>query len=233
MKCNRFRFLMYLDRHGELSDREAYKLKQHLAMCEKCSHELTAIRQTEEYIAKLRRLAPTPTNPDLLTDRIMAEVDKKIQNKPNHFFRSLDVFTLPRVQIASVVIITMVIALFGGQYFSLMYNVKRLEQSIAQRSQESLNFDITYSIESKTIKQNADLQKLQKMYPTVEQSLTDGNITIKRRELIPLLDKLDQPAYQIAIVRVYPDFDMQRIRTIIAFITNNAKIKLSFEKERE
>ena len=178
MSCKQYQRLLHLNRSGEISEKDADDLRQHLTHCEHCSLEWRRIQRTEEFLDPLRSFSPAPSNPGQLMADIMRRVREEASSEParNIVDRVLDFFLIPGVRYSAVVVISFVGTAFVLQSFILLDDISNLENRMVSLSGQRTG--AVYSARSETLREVAQSAKAQPLTGTLPFSVTDGRIQV-------------------------------------------------------
>ena len=111
MGCSTYRKKLYLNRPGELTERQRLKLERHLALCPDCRAIRWRIDETGRIAEILRETAPAPGKP--LTDRIIAAVSaERRRPKSSPFRENVGAFFSVRVRVVLAAAACIVLVFF-------------------------------------------------------------------------------------------------------------------------
>ena len=178
MSCERYQRLLHLNRSGEISEKDADDLRQHLTHCEPCSLEWRRIQRAEEFLDPLRSISPAPSNAGQLMADIMRRVREEASGEParNIVDRVLDFFLIPTVRYSAVVVISFVGTAFVLQSLILLDDISNLENRMVSLSGQRTG--AVYSARSETLREVAQSAKAQPLTGTLPFSVTDGRIQV-------------------------------------------------------
>jgi hypothetical protein len=178
MSCERYQRLLHLNRSGEVSEKDADDLRQHLTHCELCSLEWRRIQRAEEFLDPLRSFSPAPSNAGQLMADIMRRVREEASGEPtrNIVDRILDFFLIPSVRYSVVVVISFVGTAFVLQSLILLDDISNLENRMVSLSGQRTG--AVYSARSETLREVAQSAKAQPLTATLPFTVTDGHIQV-------------------------------------------------------
>ncbi len=222
MNCDRYRTMMYLYRNGELSNREAEDLVQHLHACESCRLEYERIARVEEVVSLLRSFTPTAEDPEALTRAILAKVRSSQEQQTSGLLDTvLDFFGMPVVRIATVSFILLVTGLFLFQYATLFSSIHSLETTAGVRSMSPSRPEILYSVESSEAVQLAQSKNFQKLIPPGQFRIVDGQILVPQNNVSSLLSTYGLRSITSFVASSVLRIDQRKVDAIIEDVSKN------------
>lgn len=133
MNCKYYRKLLYLNRPGELTERQQNKLNRHLSTCSRCAAERIKIEKMNDFIALAGQTKPVQPEPGLITAGIMRAV-RNMNAAPRK--NLLDFFSFPRTRLALIGMSAVLVGMFLMQEFLVLYRISKLEDKMARRTSE-------------------------------------------------------------------------------------------------
>ncbi len=223
MNCDGYRRMLYLYRQGELSNREAEELVQHLHSCESCRLEQERIGAVDEIVQRIRSYTPVVEDPRLLTSAIMSKVRSAQANDESQGIldKLLDLFALPQVRIAASAFVVLVTGTFLFQYLTLFTDIHSLELSAGLQSAASHKSETLYSVESSEITKLAQTKDLQDLIPAGQYKIVDRKILVNQNDVSSLLSSSGLRSLTSAIASSVLHVDKKKLDAIIEDVTKN------------
>lgn len=233
MKCRKYQRLLHLNRTGEISEREAEQLRQHLAVCKRCSLELQRIQQVETKIEQLRKAVPAISNPDKLATDIMRQVraDANESRSLNPLDWILDFFGRSAVRYAAVAVIVLVTASFLLQLLTTLEGVYTLEQRIASSDQSTAGSGPIYTVESKSLKEIANSKSVKPLIRDLPCSVSDGSVSVRAKDIESILSTYNLKDLSSLVGSSVLGVDRKTLSKIIDDITTKTEITAHFGRE--
>jgi len=135
MRCRKAERLLHLYGEGELADRERRALDRHLEGCAVCSERAASMERLAGLTAGLRSDDPVLTDPERMTDEIMAVVAAEARQRTNGWSkkRAVGVFTRRfHLQPALAAALALIVLALGVQEVVLLKRLASLEERMAQ-----------------------------------------------------------------------------------------------------
>jgi hypothetical protein len=223
MNCDDYRRMFYLYRQGELSNREAEELVQHLHSCESCRLEQERISAVDEIVQRIRSYTPVVEDPRLLTSAIMSKVRSAQANDDSQGIldKLLDLFALPQVRIAASAFVVLVTGTFLFQYLTLFTGIHSLELSAGLQSTASHKSETLYSVESPAIIKLAQAKDLQDLIPAGQYKIVDRKILVNQNDVSSLLSSSGLRSLTSAIASSVLHVDKKKLDAIIEDVSKN------------
>ena len=223
MNCDGYRRMLYLYRQGELTNREAEELVQHLHSCESCRMEQERIGAVDEIVRRLRSQTPAIEDPNLMTSRVMAKI-RSVENEdasPGMLDQLLEFFALPHIRIIASAFIILVTGTFLFQYVALFSDIHTLELSASLQSTASHRSETLYSVESSEAVKLAQSKNLQSLIPAGEYRIVDRRILVNQSDVSSLLSSSGLRSFTTTIASSLLHVDKKKLDAIILDVSKN------------
>ena len=127
--CIKYEKWLYLYRQGELNEKQSRLFEQHLSGCESCRHVLRDLGFQSDFVGKWQAHTAEISAPGEMTREIMDSVRIYRHLTPQRFSdRILDLFSMPRVQLAMLTVVVILAGFLLIQEGFVMYRIANLEQ---------------------------------------------------------------------------------------------------------
>ncbi len=230
MMCDRYRSMLHLYRNGELSNREAGDLVQHLHACESCRLEYERIARVETVVSRMRSFTPTVENPQALTRAILEKVRSSHELQSSGLLdTALDFFGMPGVRIATVSFILLVTGLFLFQYATLFSDIHALETTAGVRSMSSSHPGILYSVESSEAVRLAQSKDFQKLIPPGQFRIVEGQLLVPQNNVSGLLSTYGLRSITSFVASSVLRVDQRKVDAIIDHVSKNYTTVIGYE----
>lgn len=230
MNCDRYRRTLYLYRDGELSNREAADLVQHLHACESCRLEKERIAKAEDKVRRARSFDPVMNSSDFVASSIMSRVRSSIveQSRVGMLDTILDLFALQKVRVASAAFVVLAVGTFLFQYLTLFTDIHSLESAANLESRTSHVSKTLYSVESTRLQELSHSKEFQGFVPSGQYTVADGQIVVHQSDVTWFLSSYGIRTLTSTVASSVLRMDKQKIDNIIEDVEKNAKIITSF-----
>lgn len=215
MKCPEINNLLYL-KEDELTPQELAAVKEHLALCAKCTGDFAGIMKSNEIVSRVKESSPFLSNEEEFTNSVMASIEEKVKPEVQPVFdRLLDkvslIFLNSAVRAAAFSTIILIVSTFLVQQYLVFRNVSNLETKIAFTGTTQLNNASAGFNELKVIKLTAGLINLingDKLYADLSGKLILADKS-KLNELLTLYSDLQnyRNLYAGDIKEKYPELN--------------------------
>jgi anti-sigma factor RsiW len=189
MSCKRYQRLLHLNRSGEISQREADDLRQHLRLCEKCSLEFQRIQRADGFVGRLSSVSPSPVDPEKLTADILRRVRAEASSpRPlNPLDQVVEIFMRPVIRFATVVIVLVITTTFAVQLVGTVNDVYALERRMETSRRDIASSTSGYSVQSKTLQEVVKSERANTLTSNASFNVRDGRIQIPEKDVESLL----------------------------------------------
>ena len=223
MNCDGYRRMLYLYRQGELSNREAEEVVQHLHSCERCRMEQERIGTIDEIIRRLRSHTPAVGDPGLMTSSIMTEI-RSVQTVDEYrgiLDRIMEFFTLPQIRIIASAFIILVTGTFLFQYVALFADIHTLELTAGLQSTATHRSEVLYSVESAEAVKLAQSNDIRSLIPAGEYRIVDRRILVNQSDVSSLLSSSGLRSLTSTIASSFLHVDKKKLDAIIEDVSKN------------
>lgn len=190
MKCKHYQKWLHLNRDGELTSRQSAKLERHLRHCRSCADEKSGIERVDRFIHAAGTVVSVPSEPQVLTRRIMAAVERSDRNAVVPRFekgvsRWFDWFYVPRVRFALTGVVVLLLGVFIFQGTMILHRLHRLEQKMARRTGTPVSTDTLLSTRTTRARVALILEQADRVYDNLPDD--DEPVVIRKGTLRRLL----------------------------------------------
>ncbi len=214
MKCRKINELLYL-KPDELTAAELKAIKIHIAECEFCTNEFSAVSKTNEFIAGLSKVHPFLTNEVEFTDEVMQRIEQSDAFYSESFINDIidkfsRFFLNAAVRATAVTLILILVSTFLFQQYKVFSSITTLENSLAVKNG---SFSITQAgfSEVKVLKLASDFLEFFKGNQIYAEFTGGWILTNKTKlnEFLALYSDLQnyRSLYTKEIEKLYPDLN--------------------------
>ena len=236
MECERFRPLLYLYRHGELSEREQRRLEVHVSSCPRCSREREAIETMGHAMHRLHSFEPAPEDPQGLTAHVMAGIRAPIMPHAPARVRGivdwLSAVARPRsVRLAAASVAVLLLGTFLHQVALTVDQVSRLEEKMAERAAPAVRPTVEYSVRIEDARQVVDIDWVRRMAGILPAIRRDGLLVVNGVTVMEFKKYLERSSLSRSPAVSPPGMEPDAIDRLLRFLQSHVEVNISLGVE--